>query len=43
VLPAAAVRHLAAHGAADLAAVPQLGGKRIALYGSRLAALCGED
>ena len=42
VLPAAAVRHLAEHGATDLAAVPQLGGKRIALYGSRLAALCGE-
>lgn len=40
VLPAAALRHLAEHGAADLAAVPQLGAKRIGLYGRRLEALC---
>ncbi len=41
VLPAAALRHLAQHGAADLAAVPQLGPKRIRLYGDSLARVCG--
>lgn len=39
VLPAAALRHLARHGAADLAAVPQLGAKRIRLYGETLGRL----
>ncbi len=41
VLPAAALRHLARHGAADLAAVPQLGPKRIRLYGETLTRLAG--
>jgi ribonuclease D len=41
VLPAAALRHLVEHGAAaDLATVPQLGPKRIALYGGILTELC---
>ena len=39
VLPAAALRHLARHGAADLAAVPQLGAKRVRLYGDVLTRL----
>ncbi len=39
VLPAAALRHLAEHGAVDLAAVPQLGEKRIRLYGDTLTRL----
>ncbi len=41
VLPAAALRHLARHGAADLDAVPQLGAKRIRLYGNTLRRLAG--
>ncbi len=41
VLPGSALRHLEQHGAGDLRSVPQLGGKRIALYGERLAELCG--
>ncbi len=40
VLPAAALEHLARHGAGDLAAVPQLGAKRARLYGAQLAELC---
>ncbi|MEZ5331902.1 MAG: HRDC domain-containing protein [Thermoanaerobaculia bacterium] len=43
VLPSAALRHLARHGAGDLTAVPQLGAKRIGLYGERLEALCAAD
>lgn len=39
VLPAKALEHLKRHGAGDLAAVPQLGGKRIALYGAKLSEL----
>ncbi len=39
VLPAAALRHLAQHGAVDLAAVPQLGAKRIRLYAETLTRL----
>ena len=39
VLPAAALRHLASQGAGDLAAVPQLGPKRIRLYGDVLSRL----
>ena len=41
MLPAAALRYLAEHGAEELGAVPQLGEKRIGLYGDKLAALCG--
>lgn len=40
VLPPTAIEHLARHGADDLEQVPQLGDKRIALYGERLRALC---
>ena len=40
VLPPTAMQHLARHGAGDLALVPQLGEKRIRLYGERLAELC---
>jgi ribonuclease D len=39
VLPVAAVRHLQEHGAGDLESVPQLGRKRIALYGDKLLQL----
>lgn len=39
VLPARALEHLKRYGPADLAAVPQLGPKRIRLYGERIAAL----
>ncbi len=41
VLPAAALRHLARHGAADLTSVPQLGGKRVRLYGDVFQRLAG--
>ncbi len=40
VLPARALQHLARHGAADLSTVPQLGDKRIRLYGEVLRRLC---
>jgi ribonuclease D len=40
VLPAKALEWLKQHGAADLAQVPQLGGKRIRLYGEQLQRLC---
>jgi ribonuclease D len=40
VLPARAITHLATVGAADLAGVPQLGPKRIGLYGATLQRLC---
>jgi ribonuclease D len=40
VLPPTAMQHLARHGAGDLAAVPQLGARRIALYGATLADVC---
>ena len=40
VLPARALDHLKRYGADDLAAVPQLGAKRIARYGAKLAELC---
>ncbi len=40
VLPAKALEHLKRHGAEDLTAVPQLGAKRIGLYGDKLQALC---
>ncbi len=43
VLPAAALRHLQRHGGDDLEAVPQLGPKRIRLYGDRLRELCESD
>ncbi|MGB3562764.1 MAG: HRDC domain-containing protein [Thermoanaerobaculia bacterium] len=43
VLPAAALRHLQQHGAEDLSSVPQLGAKRIGLYGDRLTELCRLD
>jgi ribonuclease D len=39
VLPAAALRHLAQHGAGDLATVPQLGAKRLRLYTEALTRL----
>jgi len=39
VLPGRALDHLAEHGAADLEVVPQLGDKRIRLYGDRLREL----
>lgn len=40
VLPAKALEHLKQHGAGDLTAVPQLGAKRIGLYGEKLRQLC---
>jgi ribonuclease D len=43
VLPAAALRHLQRHGAEDLESVPQLGAKRIRLYGDKLGELCRLD
>jgi ribonuclease D len=36
VLPPTAMQHLARHGADDLASVPQLGDKRVRLYGGPL-------
>lgn len=39
VLPARAVEHLKHRGAADLEGVPQLGGKRLRLYGEQLREL----
>ncbi|MCX8039780.1 MAG: HRDC domain-containing protein [Planctomycetota bacterium] len=39
VLPAKALEHLKRYGAGDLASVPQLGAKRIALYGDKLRTL----
>ena len=39
VLPSAALRHLAQNGATDLAIVPQLGPKRVRLYGDVLRQL----
>ena len=41
VLPVAAMRHLQRNGAGDLPSVPQLGSKRIELYGEELEGLCG--
>jgi ribonuclease D len=41
VLPARALEHLTLEGAADLAAVPQLGARRMARYGDALLRLCG--
>lgn len=41
VLPARALEHLTLYGAADLAAVPQLGARRSARYGGVLLGLCG--
>ncbi len=41
VLPPTAMQFLARHGAAELAAVPQLGAKRARVYGRQLADLCG--
>jgi ribonuclease D len=40
VLPAKALEHLKRYGAEDLAAVPQLGDKRVRLYGEKLRQLC---
>lgn len=40
VLPARALEHLRTHGTDDLPSVPQLGPKRIRLYGDELARLC---
>lgn len=40
VLPARALEHLKQHGAGDLSTVPQLGPKRVGLYGDKLAQLC---
>ena len=40
VLPAKALEHLKQHGADELAQVPQLGPKRISLYGHDLQRLC---
>jgi ribonuclease D len=42
VLPAKALEHLKQHGAGDLTAVPQLGARRIALYGAKLRDLCAD-
>jgi ribonuclease D len=42
VLPSAALRHLAMLPDPDLTSVPQLGAKRIRLYGPALEALCRE-
>jgi len=42
VLPAKALEFLKQHGADDLSVVPQLGPKRIGLYGDKLAQLCRE-
>lgn len=40
VLPPTAMQHLARYGSDDLASVPQLGEKRIQLYGPELQRLC---
>ncbi len=40
VLPTTAADYLVRHGAEDLQAVPQLGAKRIRLYGAKLRELC---
>ena len=40
VLPPVAMQHLARHGATDLGTVPQLGERRIQLYGETLTGLC---
>lgn len=40
VLPAKALDHIKRYGAVDLAAVPQLGPKRLERYGAKLAELC---
>ena len=40
VLPAKALEYLKQHGAMDLSAVPQLGGKRRERYGAKLQELC---
>ena len=40
VMPAKAVDHLKRYGACDLNEVPQLGAKRIGLYGAKLLDLC---
>jgi ribonuclease D len=40
VLPPTALNHLQRWGATDLQSVPQLGAKRIGLYGERLRRLC---
>lgn len=40
VLPAKSLEHLKRYGADDLAAVPQLGAKRLARYGADLRRLC---
>ena len=42
VLPAKALEFLKQHGANDLSVAPQLGPKRIGLYGDKLAQLCRE-
>lgn len=41
VLPSRALEYLKRQGAGDLDAVPQLGAKRIARYGTKLRELCG--
>ncbi len=43
MLPVAALKHLQQHGAGDLPAVPQLGEKRIRLYGESIRKLVGGD
>jgi ribonuclease D len=43
VLPATALKHLQQHGVEDLESVPQLGAKRIRLYGDKLGELCRLD
>ena len=40
VLPAKALDHIKRHGAGELSSVPQLGPKRIRLYGAKLLDLC---
>lgn len=40
VLPVVAMRHLQRHGSRDLPSVPQLGPKRIELYGRELEEVC---
>ena len=40
VLPPTAMQHLARHGTDNLEAVPQLGVKRVRLYGDELTRLC---
>lgn len=43
VLPPRAMDWLTEHGAGELEACPELGGKRIELYGDTLRELCGDD